>query len=109
MFDLNEGIGQLSLDCEKVVATFNHYCSLQGLSITRAMAEERMLKKLQKSLTEDIAPMLPVGVSFTDEEAIAAFGKVWSELIALIPGEPWKSSDKIIEQLRMERIPSLLL
>jgi hypothetical protein len=63
-----------------------------------ADAEERMLKKLSQSLTEDIAPLLPAGVTFTDDDAIAAFGRVWGELVKRIPGEPWKSSQAVIEQ-----------
>ena len=67
-----------------------------------------MLKKLNQSLTEDIAPLLPPGVSFTDDDAIASFGRVWTDLIARIPGEPWKSSHKVIEAIRQSRIPRLL-
>lgn len=52
--------------------------------------------------------MLPAGVSFTDDDAIAAFGRVWGELITLIPGDPWKASKAIIEEIRQAKIPSLL-
>jgi hypothetical protein len=108
LFDLNEGLTQLKLDRSKLVACFSHYLSLQEQSISRAIAEETMLKKLSGSLTEDIAPLLPAGISFTDDDAIVAFGRVWRELIALIPGEPWKRSDEIIEKVR-EKIPKLML
>ena len=74
----------------------------------RANAEERMLKKLNQSLTEDIAPLLPAGVTFTDDEAVAAFGRVWGELIGRIPGDPWKSSQAVIEAIRKMKIPALL-
>jgi hypothetical protein len=67
-----------------------------------------MLKKLNQSLTEDIGPLLPAGISFTDDDAIAAFGKVWGELIRRIPGEPWKSSQAIILEIRKKKIPMLL-
>jgi predicted nucleotidyltransferase component of viral defense system len=108
LFDLNEGLKQLSLDPEKVVACMQHYLGLQEQAMTRAVAEQRMLEKLQQSLTEDIAPLLPAGVTFTDAEALSAFGKVWNDLIALIPGEPWKLSEKIIGELREKRLPNLL-
>ena len=108
LFDLNEGLLQLSLDCDRVIACFQHYLTQEGHSISRANAEERMLKKLNQSLTEDIAPLLPAGVSFTDEDAIVAFGKVWGGLIQRIPGEPWKSSKTVIEAIRKEKIPNLL-
>ena len=67
-----------------------------------------MLKKLNQSLTEDIAPLLPAGVTFNDDDAIVAFGKVWGDLIRCIPGESWKSSQAIIAEIRKEKIPALL-
>ena len=71
-------------------------------------AEERMLRKLNQSLAEDIAPLLPAGVNFTDDDAIAAFGRVWGELIRRIPGDPWKSSKTVIDEIRKAKIPALL-
>lgn len=82
--------------------------ALEGKLISRAAAEERMLKKLGRSLTEDIAPLLPAGITFNEDDAIDAFGKVWFELIARIKGEPWKLTDKAIEELRQRRYPNLL-
>ena len=61
LFDLNEGLAQLSLNEEHVVATFGHYLKHEGHQITRANAEERMLGKLTRSLTDDIAPLLATG------------------------------------------------
>ncbi|MFA7340467.1 MAG: nucleotidyl transferase AbiEii/AbiGii toxin family protein [Candidatus Obscuribacterales bacterium] len=109
LFDLNQGLIQLALDTDRLIACFEHYLSLQGQSITRAMAEKRMLQKLEKSLTEDIAPLLPAGTEFTDEDAIVAFGRIWYELIQSLAGEPWKFSERAIEELRSSRMPKLLL
>ena len=61
LFDLNQGLLQLGLDCDRVIACFQHYLALEGHPISRANAEERMLKKLNQSLTEDIAPLLSPG------------------------------------------------
>jgi predicted nucleotidyltransferase component of viral defense system len=108
LFDLNEGLLQLDLDRDKLIACLHHYLAQEGHPISRANAEERMLKKLSRSLTEDIAPLLPTGVSFNDDAAIAAFGRVWGDLIARIPGESWKSSKTVIEAIRNAKIPSLL-
>jgi predicted nucleotidyltransferase component of viral defense system len=108
LFDLNEGLLHLGLDCDKVVACFQHYLAIEESPISRANAEERMLKKLNRSLTEDIAPLLPTGVSFTEEAAIAAFGRIWRALIGRIAGDPWKSSQKVIEAIRKSAIPTLL-
>lgn len=109
LFDLNQGLLQLGLDPGRVVGCFNHYLTLEGHPISRANAEERMLKKLNHSLTEDILPLLRVGVNFTDDDAVAAFNRVWRELIRRIPGDPWKSSRTAIEAIRAAKIPALLI
>lgn len=107
LFDLNEGLKELSLDPGRVNECFEHYLALEGNPITRANAERRMLEKLSQSLTDDIAPLLPAGVTYTDADAVSAFGTVWNELISRISGEPWKSSQSVIEQYR-KTIPDLL-
>jgi len=100
LFDLHQGIEQLALDPAKVVACFEHYLSLEGLVISRAEAEERMLKKLTRSLTEDIEPLLPVGVRFDEAVAIDAFNAVWRRFIGQLRGDGWKLADEAITQLR---------
>jgi predicted nucleotidyltransferase component of viral defense system len=108
LFDLNEGLTQLGLDSDKLIGCFSHYLALEGRPITRAKAEERMLKKLNQSLIEDIAPLLPAGVNYSELDAMAAFGKVWGELITRIPGDPWKSTNDVIDALRKAHMPTLL-
>jgi predicted nucleotidyltransferase component of viral defense system len=94
LFDLHYGLEQLSL-------------ALEGKPISRAVAEQRMLEKLTRSLTEDIRPLLPTGVRFDDDVAVTAFEHVWKELISRIEGEPWKLTDKALDELRRRR-PGLL-
>ncbi len=108
LFDLHQGLEQLALAPDKLVACFDHYLTLEGKSITRAVAEQRMLEKLTRSLTEDIAPLLPVGVRFNDEDAIHAFERVWKKLIVSIKGDAWKLTDKVLEELRTKKYPGLL-
>jgi predicted nucleotidyltransferase component of viral defense system len=108
LFDLNQGLKQLSMHPDKLIACFEHYLALEGKAITRAAAEQRMLEKLARSLTEDIAPLLPTGVTFTEDDAIDAFGKVWTELVARIKGNPWKLTDKVVEEFRQKKYPNLL-
>jgi len=108
LFDLHEGLKQLSMDASKLIACFEYYLSLEGKPISRAIAEQRMLEKLGRSLTEDIAPLLPVGVQFNDDDAMDAFGNVWTELVARIKGDPWKLSGQVIDELRKNKIPNLL-
>ena len=108
LFDLNEGLLQLSLNAEKVVATFGHCLRHEGNQITRANAEERMLGKLTRSLTDDIAPLLAAGVVYGAAEAQAAFERVWFRLIVQLEGAPWHRSELVIEELRATSFPTLL-
>jgi hypothetical protein len=67
-----------------------------------------MLEKLTRSLTEDIAPLLPPGIHFHADDAVSAFGNIWTTLIARMKGDPWKQTDRAIEELRLKRFPNLL-
>jgi hypothetical protein len=67
-----------------------------------------MLEKLTRSLIEDIAPLLPAGVRFNDADAVLAFERVWREVIARIKGDPWKLTEKALEELRAKKYPGLL-
>jgi len=100
LFDLKEGLAQLELDPGMLMAAFEYYLAAEGKKITRANAEATMLGKLKRSLTEDVTPLLPDGVTYTDADALAAFETVWFELIARINGDPWKTSPAAIEELR---------
>ena len=96
------------MDPGKLIACFDHYLALEGKPITRAVAEQRMLEKLTRSLIEDIVPLLPAGVRFNDDDAMQAFERVWKELITCIRGDAWKLTDKVLEELRAKKFPSLL-
>ena len=109
LFDLGAGLKALALDVDNLVACFDHYLALEGRPITRAMAEQRMLEKLARSLTEDIAPLLPAGVRFNGDDALDAFERVWSELVMRLKGDSWKSTDKVIAELRHKGYPTLLM
>lgn len=67
-----------------------------------------MLEKPRRSLTDDIAPLLPAGIRFDDDAAMDAFNHVWRELIVRIKGDPWKSSEQVINELRNDKMPNLL-
>jgi len=108
LFDLHEGLQQLGLNSGKVIACFEHYLDRQGRPISRAEAEQRMLEKLSRSLTEDVDPLLPAGVRFSADDAIEAFGKVWKELIVRLKGDAWKLTDRAVQELREKKYPKLL-
>ncbi len=108
LFDLNEGLVRLGMDLDMLIACFEFYLAQEGKSISRAEAEQRMLEKLARSLIEDISPLLPVGIEFGDQQALAAFERIWNSLIAKIKGDPWKLSGKVIEEFRSNGFPGLL-
>jgi predicted nucleotidyltransferase component of viral defense system len=108
LFDLHMGLQQLSMNPDTLLACFDHYLALEGKPISRANAEQRMLEKLTRSLTEDIAPLLPPGLHFHEDDAVAAFESIWTTLIARMKGEPWKQTDRAIEELRQMKYPGLL-
>lgn len=108
LFDLAQGLEQLTVSVGKLLASFDYYLAFEGKPITRAMAEQRMLEKLTRSLTEDIAPLLPAGVRFDESDALRAFGRVWIEVVTRFKGDPWKSTDQVVEALRENGYPELL-
>jgi predicted nucleotidyltransferase component of viral defense system len=108
LFDLGEGLARLSLDPEQVVAAFNHYLALEENPISRAEAEERALEKLNYDLTEDVVPLLPVGVEFGTDAAVKALESVWQHYLSRLNGESWKSTPLALEQIR-KTIPTFLL
>lgn len=55
-----------------------------------------------------IAPLLPAGIRFDDDDALVAFECIWNELIARIRGDAWQLSDKVVEDLRRGPYPRLL-
>lgn len=108
LFDLYHGLDQVDLDLDKVIACFDHYLALEGQPISRAIAEQRMLQKLTRSLTEDIEPLLPASIRFDADDALNAFERVWKELIVRIKGDSWKLTCKAIDELRVGQYPGLL-
>jgi predicted nucleotidyltransferase component of viral defense system len=108
LFDLHMGLQKLSMNPDMLLACFDHYLALNGKPVTRANAEQRMLEKLTHSLTEDIGPLLPPGIKFHEHDAMAAFESIWTILISRIKGDPWKQTDRAIEELRKKKYPTLL-
>ncbi|MDR1827883.1 MAG: hypothetical protein LBR29_06100 [Methylobacteriaceae bacterium] len=75
-----------------------HYLRLEGQPITRAIAEQRMLEKLNYSLSEDIIPLVPVGIDYDENRALVAFDTIWTVLISRIKGEPWKLAEQTLAE-----------
>ena len=91
-----------------MIACFDYYLGLDDISISRAEAEQRMLQKLERSLIEDVVPLLPAGVEFSDQDATEAFERIWNSLITKIKGDPWKLTEHALGEYRKGRYPNLL-
>lgn len=98
----------LKLKVEINTREHNNLYGLKDYPFSRAVAEQRMLAKLARSLTEDIAPLLPGDVTYSGADALEAFESVWMNLITQIKGEPWKLTRKTIADLREQGFPGLL-
>ena len=109
LFDLHHGLTSLALDPAKVIAVLEHYLAQEGNTVTRADAEERMLAKLTRSLTEDVTPLLPPGIAFGPDDAVRAFERVWTSLVVHLSGPPSKSTSRVLDELRTARFPGLLI
>jgi predicted nucleotidyltransferase component of viral defense system len=86
------------LSGRRVIECLALYLEKAGLRISRAEAEERMFAKLRKpGLLTDLRPLLAVveGVGLTEQIAKEAFAKVFSELIVLLPGDPWAKTENM--------------
>ena len=80
------------LSGRRVVECLALYLQKAGLRISRAEAEERMFAKLRRpGLLTDLRPLLSTaeGEGLTEQRARDAFAQVFSELIVLLPGDPW--------------------
>ncbi len=91
LFDLWYAIDQQLISPERIVACFDRYMRESGASVTRAIFEENVTRKLDDPVfRSDMTPLLRPGLSWDIDHAGEVVGK---ELIALLPGEPWRGHD----------------
>lgn len=91
LFDLCIALDE-GIDPAVVVKVFQAYTQAEGLNITRAVFEENLAKKLRlPAFSGDVPMLLPPGSEF---DVRAGMARVADELIALLPGEPWKDPAK---------------
>lgn len=93
LFDLDHSLQTFhGLKTGRIVECFGLYLKRSDMVISRAEAEQRMFAKLANpTFLTDIRPLLPAdrAQQLTGESARGAFQRVFSDLIALIPGAPW--------------------
>lgn len=90
LFDLETALKIDAVQPGKIVDTFLDYMARGGHQITRALFEQNMAEKMaDPKFTGDIGPLLSAGYRWHMEEAAT---RVHDQLIALLPGEPWKGN-----------------
>ncbi len=108
LFDLDHALDALpDLNLHRVVELFVRYLGQQGQAISRAEAEQRMLAKFARpDLLGDIRALLtPDQADALDVAAgRAAFLRVFTNLIALIPGDRWVCTDELAEAIGLSEI-----
>ncbi len=105
LFDLAHALDVfVGLDTRNVVRFFGRYLERSGLRISRAEAEQRMFAKLNNpGFLADMRPLLAAAQAegLTNETMMAAFSKVFSEFVVLLPGEPWARSEEMKERFQV--------
>lgn len=92
LFDLWVAL-EAGVDPAAVVEIFGIYAKSGGHNITRALFEENLAGKLPSpAFTEDIQRLLPPGVTF---DLGAGAERVQREMIARLPGDPWKGKRRL--------------
>ena len=76
--------------CSRIVECFEHYMGRDEATVSRAEFEANMAAKLTSDVfLEDIRPLIPAEVAY---DPVTAAAIVQRELIAKLPGEPWKGA-----------------
>lgn len=93
LYDLAHALAVFEgLDVARLVALFREYLALADLTVSRAQAQERMFAKLiDPRFLTDMRPLLPApqAEALTDAATMAAFNRVFAEVIDRLPGDPW--------------------
>jgi hypothetical protein len=74
------------------------------MRISRAEAEQRMFAKLNNpGFLADLRPLLAAteAAKLTDGAMKAAFVKVFSRFVTLLPGDPWARSEEMKERFEI--------
>ncbi len=91
LFDLCVAL-ESGIDPAAIVDIFRVYTKKQGHEITRAIFEQNLASKIHlPAFADDILILLPPGATF---DIGAGMERVQKEIIALLPGDPWKGKDR---------------
>jgi hypothetical protein len=92
-------------DTQKTIDLLGRYLELSETVITRPQAEQRMFAKLShRGFLTDVVPLLTAeeAAKFDAAAGRQAFASVFTKLIQLMPGKPWASTPKMIEEFKLE-------
>jgi len=88
LFDLAVALGRGEAREERIVECFQRYMTHVGASVSHAQFEANLAAKVRdRAFMEDTTPLLALG---TDWDFEAAVRLVSSNLVARLPGDPWK-------------------
>lgn len=88
LFDLYFGLKSAEADAAKIATIFSHYMDFTRCRVSRAQFEENMHGKIKDPIfRDDISALL---INERDFDLDKAYAEVMTNLIAQLPGEPWR-------------------
>lgn len=92
LFDLEIALTRLPVNAPRIVAAFLEYMARDGHQMTRAQFEQNLAVKMRdQTFLADLHPLL---ASADVWDPVTAAALISRELIALLPGDPWKGDDR---------------
>lgn len=96
LFDLWWAAHRAPVALDRVVHCFQRYLEHDGRTVSRAELEANLQRKMSdRSFAADIQPLLAAGVAWDLKEA---WRWLAAEVLPLLPGEPWRGSDKEVDE-----------
>lgn len=93
LFDLWQALTTSSVNLQSVVNCFLQYMQQGGHKVSRAEFERNLSEKLNDAtFTRDVQPLLITDTAFDFQNAAE---QVMSQLLPLIPGEPWQGNTTV--------------
>lgn len=92
LFDLWYALNLGCIEPAELLTGFGRYMNADGRSVTRAQFEENLAgKRNQPDFRDDVTPLLRPDLSWDFD---AAMDTVLADLVACLPGEPWKGEER---------------
>ncbi len=92
LYDLWLALKSGRVHSDRVVECFQNYIDHDGTTVSRAEFEANLAAKLKSDVfLEDIKPLIRTDIEY---DPVVAVEMVQNDLIARLPGEPWKGIDE---------------